>query len=77
MKQIASDERRDKLRLQQRCSQLEQALHGMPRPSLSSSNFYPMASLTPTQPQYFPMIQTDIMTEKCSIESVEVPDYLK
>ena len=81
MKTIASKERTDKIYFKQRCVQLERNMLTMqPHQThlLSGPSFIPqMHSHAPTHSQLLPPIGQASTVEKSSIESIEVPEYLK
>ena len=79
MKNIASKERTDKIYFKERCVQLERNMLTMqPHQAhlLSGPSFIPQMH-APTHSQLLPTIGQASTVEKSSIESIEVPEYLK
>ena len=84
MKSVAKNERAAKTAAQNRCVQLERALYAcqnqnqnsmMPGPSFYSHGIAPTRS--PMMNLMFEEIGTSKRTESDSIESIEIPEYLK
>ena len=84
MKHVAAKERSEKNHFKERCIQLErtvismqpQQAHMFPGPSFISR----VPTHTPTHSHLLaamPRTSSDAIVEKSSIESIEVPDYLK
>ena len=81
MKAVASKERQEKIHAQNRCAQLERALFSaqahLPN-RLNGGLFAQIPQMAPTSTPFLPMMMDTPQTiEKESIESIEVPEYLK